>query len=361
MTDKATPEGAEVLNQTPAQQPQESQPAPQDRQGKSRTSPRSELTKEIAAKVKASRTGETIEPEVQEPTPEIPEVPENEEARLDGAEEGDKNATPALENSDEEFVTVKIDGKIQQVPRSKVLEVGVRSLQKELAADARLNEAARIHRELEQKSKEILLEKEELRKLASSLQEQYNKHNSGPSKDVSEFREAAKQILNAVYHDDQEAAEVALASALAGRTQSAATPNEESIKQAARAEALKALEEERKREAHRKAVQAFLDDNAHIAKDPRLFKMTDEETVRVHQEHPEWSTPQVLAEAGRRVTEWARQFRGAPSTHQASDRKRNLAEMPSPASVRHSPPPAKEPLTPSERIRQMRLSRGQPV
>lgn len=54
-----------------------------------------------------------------------------------------QNPDTKLENT-EEFVTLKIDGKEQQVPKSKIFEAGTRAMQKELASDTRLEEATRI-------------------------------------------------------------------------------------------------------------------------------------------------------------------------------------------------------------------------
>lgn len=51
----------------------------------------------------------------------------------------------------EDLVTIKVDGVMQQVPREKIYEAGLRAVQKESSADRRLEEATRLLREVEQR------------------------------------------------------------------------------------------------------------------------------------------------------------------------------------------------------------------
>ena len=50
----------------------------------------------------------------------------------------------------EDLVTIKVDGVMQQVPREKIYEAGLRAVQKESSADRRLEEATRLLRQVEQ-------------------------------------------------------------------------------------------------------------------------------------------------------------------------------------------------------------------
>ena len=58
--------------------------------------------------------------------------------------------TPAGAAPIEDLVTIKVDGVMQQVPREKIYEAGLRAVQKESSADRRLEEATRLLREVEQ-------------------------------------------------------------------------------------------------------------------------------------------------------------------------------------------------------------------
>ena len=51
----------------------------------------------------------------------------------------------------DDLVTIKVDGVMQQVPREKIYEAGLRAVQKESSADRRLEEATRLLREVEQR------------------------------------------------------------------------------------------------------------------------------------------------------------------------------------------------------------------
>lgn len=65
-------------------------------------------------------------------------------------EPGKKEEIPATKDddgNDEELVKLKVDGKDVEVPRSKVMEMGQRAMQKELAADQNLAEAKRLKSE----------------------------------------------------------------------------------------------------------------------------------------------------------------------------------------------------------------------
>ena len=59
--------------------------------------------------------------------------------------------TPAGAAPIEDLVTIKVDGVMQQVPREKIYEAGLRAVQKESSADRRLEEATRLLREVEQR------------------------------------------------------------------------------------------------------------------------------------------------------------------------------------------------------------------
>ena len=59
--------------------------------------------------------------------------------------------TPAGAAPIDDLVTIKVDGVMQQVPREKIYEAGLRAVQKESSADRRLEEATRLLREVEQR------------------------------------------------------------------------------------------------------------------------------------------------------------------------------------------------------------------
>lgn len=56
----------------------------------------------------------------------------------------------ASEVTEEEMVTIKVNGKEQQVPKSKVLDTGIRAMQKDLAADEKLARASEKEKQAEE-------------------------------------------------------------------------------------------------------------------------------------------------------------------------------------------------------------------
>jgi len=105
---------------------------------------RLEAMQELAEKRRETRDAElaaegqdvidtTGEPEQEEP-----------EDKDDSKEEVSQETETKEETEKEEYVTLKVNGKEEQVPLSKVLDAGTRTLQKETAADARLQEATQL-------------------------------------------------------------------------------------------------------------------------------------------------------------------------------------------------------------------------
>lgn len=90
------------------------------------------------------------EPEAEPEETLEPEEQEEEQQTASGTEDGTEDDT---EEEEEETVVLKIDGKEQRVPLSKVMDVGKRALQKDLSADQKLEQATRLLREAEERAK----------------------------------------------------------------------------------------------------------------------------------------------------------------------------------------------------------------
>lgn len=339
-TDAPAPETEPVEAEAPAPTP---------------TNMRQALMDEIARKTREERRERLGEPEVETEAETAAEPLTEDDLPIAGSAE----KTPA---PDEEMVTIKVDGVEQQVPASRVQEIGIRAMQKELAADARLNEASQRQKQIEEQQAALRKREMEVEKVANDLQQRYNHNNAGPSKDAQDFKETAKSVLKAIYDDDQDKAADALAQLFQGRQQ--ATPDLQTVvrqaEKAARDAARQEYAERTAREDHAKAVEAFKKTFPDVASDPRLFDEADRETLKVKKEHPDWELSKILEEAGKRVVEWKRQFGGSQATQTATARKQSL-DNPQAANVRHAPPPAPKPKTASEKIADMRRARGLPV
>lgn len=96
---------------------------------------------------------------------------------------------PEPEKPEEAMVEIKVDGELRRVPLSEVIEHGKRTLQKDSAADKRLNEASNV---LQQLQRERALFNQMLQ------QQQRQAHGAAPNMQGEEREEAtpdAKQIL----------------------------------------------------------------------------------------------------------------------------------------------------------------------
>lgn len=133
---EATQQGAEEVQATP--------------------NPRDAAMEQIAGNVEEQKKEEFAElvPEGEEPEKEAEPEKEPEQAKEPEAD-AEKKAEPEKEPEPEErLITLKVDGKEIQVPESKIYEAGRRTLQKEVAADKRLEEATRLLREAEARTKQ---------------------------------------------------------------------------------------------------------------------------------------------------------------------------------------------------------------
>lgn len=75
---------------------------------------------------------------------------EEPEKKIEGEEEPDAVEVEPTDDSEVEMRTVKVDGVERQVPLSTLIEDGIRTHQKEAAADKRLEEATRLMLQVEQ-------------------------------------------------------------------------------------------------------------------------------------------------------------------------------------------------------------------
>jgi len=81
------------------------------------------------------------------------ETPSDGDQKKEDTPEKEEGTAKAAEDPVEEFVTIRVDGKDQQVPLSKIKEAGIRSYQMESAADWRLEEAKKILKEAKEHQK----------------------------------------------------------------------------------------------------------------------------------------------------------------------------------------------------------------
>ena len=249
-----------------------------------------------------------------------------------------------------DYVTIVVDGEEQQVPRDKIFDAGKRTLQKESAADRRLQEASR-------RLKEIELREAKLKHLESEGSRK--KNSDPPSDDPDEVQlKRAKELLTSILDGDDEKAAKELAKAIYGRRETTPAFNQEDVVAQVELE----LEE---RLSRKEARNRFASEYPEIQNSERLLVMADQEAARVHAEHPEYTFEEILMEAGMRVETFLNDVRGGQSKQESAnslgakhERKRNSSNLRG-ASVRQKPASPPKPKTRSEIVAEKKARRAQ--
>jgi len=326
--------------------------------------PREEVIAQITQRDRAER--DAVEPEPTEETEETQETTATDESELvpDGeAEEsvdqeeevdGGEPVPGDDETPEEDFVTVKIDGVETQVKRDKILDAGVRTFQKESAADKRLQEASVQLKKLQQFEHELRQREEAL---ATAL----------PSKDEPKQSETDQQVYRktaeALYSGDEEAAAEALRALLEGREQAKpATPAAPQVDQEALVQEV--VRQTRYTMSVENARESFASEFTEILADPVLARLANEESAALLETNPDFTPRQNLMEAGTRVRKWVEAHGGEHHTPAPESKKteRKRALKPVKAAGGKTPgEPEVKPKTGSDIVAEMRKQRGLPA
>lgn len=261
----------------------------------------------------------------------------------------------------------KVDGQDRLIP----LETARATLQKHVAADIRLQQAAKERKDLEARE-------EAIRQNEAALNARINsKSNSPPSvdSDVSDqdLRKEAQAVVNTLFTGSEDEAVEGL-TAFLGKSRQARGPQvdqTEVINQAvARAKAELLADRERealvvKQKDLNTGFEKFSNDYPEIVGDVNLFRYADGMTDTIEAEHPEWAPSQIMAEAGVRTRAWIESLKGPapaakdPAPNDRHNRKRNLTPMPKARSAVQQRQQEAPPETPASIIAEMRGARGQ--
>lgn len=255
--------------------------------------------------------GKAKQPETTEETVETPEV----------------KAEPKPEPV--KTVKIKVDGQELEVPEAEIIAAGIRAKQKDSTADKRLEEATRLLREAEARSKEQL---------------------GGPSKDghvAPQSEEDARALAHAIQYGSEDEAAAAVEKLTKRQTPGGLT-----------AEQIAFIVDERTQ--FREAVQWYRTDAKDIAEDPilhSLFLQKEQQQIAAGDRRPYQERYQEIA---KELRDWI--GTKVPTKDPLADkreRKANAPAHPTPAAVRQpAPQPEKEP-TPQETIAEMRRARHQ--
>ncbi|MCF1431343.1 MAG: hypothetical protein LPD71_00105 [Shewanella sp.] len=301
-----------------------------------------------------SRDDEIIEPESQQ-EPQKTQRQEMMDYIIEKREEMEGEETQAFTDSEEstpdETLTVKVDGIEKQIPIDQARAI----IQKNMAADKRLHEAAIKKQELENRERQL------------NEKEQYQRQNPPFKVDPVDpnVKDKLQSAIDAVYDGETDDAVEALAEVFSGRNQ--ATPDVSAISNTVTDNVIKALQQKSFEDEVAKGNQQFQKDFPDIAGDHYLYQVANERTHEMMIEHPDWSPTRIINEAGRITRDWVKQVSGNPSgngstaTTSRREQKKQLQSLPrSAGSVAHQPQQKDDlPMTPKQIIDNMKLARHQ--
>lgn len=285
------------------------------------------------------------------------------------------------------MVKAKVNGEERLIP----LADAKRQVQIGVAAEVRMQNAAEMEQRLLQKEKELSASE-------AALQARMNEAQSQPAtpsvsqEDLSDenLEAEAIEIFETAFSGTEEDAAKKLARTLAKIRNSAAAQqptqvDSQKIAQEAASLAVGTITQQSRQKDVQKGFNEFQANYPEIMADPALFKMADDLTETIEQEHPDWDVVRIMDEAGKRTQAWVKNLRGeqqntdeesisdsedqnSPVADQSIqnrlERKAELVKMPSAAaSAQHSEPKEEgEPeQSPTEAFLELKKARGQPV
>lgn len=280
-----------------------------------------------------------------EPVSTIPEAPK-EEAKPEEIQKEEAEEKPV----EEEVETIKVDGQEQKVPKSKIYEAGKRALQKESAADQRLEEATRLFKE------------------AQALHSKLNQSPGAASPEKKPQIDAEALADKLQYGDKKDAAEAILEIVKAtGRSQEQVATQTQGLSGPQLDQYVtKAVTE---RMAFQTALDRFVQPPeqggyADLWNEPTLRKLVIEKEAELRNSgdtRPYW---EVFQEAGNSVREWTKKLagptpQGGTDFNQKREQKRTITVVEGAGAKAASQKETPKPETPQETIAKMRQARGQ--
>ena len=264
---------------------------------------------------------------------------ENRKAEQTGDVEGEEppqKAAPTIPDPD--VFRLKVDGLEVEVPREKVIDSGIRALQKESTADKRLAEASAKETQLNARAAE----------LARMEQELLTKRNRQIDMEPDE---AGRKFADALFTDEEEVAKT-----ITNITRKLADVE-------SKVEKVHQAEEGKKQQAFGDAVQHYHTAHESIASDPDMHLIFNNNLKRIAAENPTLSPTQVVDRAAEHVyTKFGLQRAGEKQqAPPGSDRQRAKHNMPAPikrASARVPAPAPPREKSKADVLDEMRKTRG---
>lgn len=313
-----------------------------------------------------------------QPEPARPDLPSN--------LQDDPLADFIVMRGDSPMVKAKVNGEERLIP----LADAKRQVQIGVAAEVRMQNAARAEKTIQERE-------QRLRAGEAALQARLNVASQQPAVPAKpdltdeELEREATEIFETAFSGTEEDAAKKLAKTLvkirdsaAARVQPTRPVDEEAIARKAAQYATGTLAEQARKKDVQTGYRDFQQNYPDIMLDPHLFRMADDLTEVVEQEHPDWDIAQIMDEAGKRTRAWVKNLRGdtadtgetpAPqrgnqsipvndqTTQTRQERKAGLVRMPTQAGgavYDESEDSEESEQTPQQAFAELKRSRGQP-
>ena len=248
-----------------------------------------------------------------------------------------------------------VDGIEQLIPLDRARQ----QLQKHLAADIRLQQAAEQKRQLDAREQSI-------RNVEATLKTRSAQPVAPVVDDTSLDKEAVELVRSLVSEPEGKAA-ARLAKTLKTIRASQPQIDVNALEQRVAERVTKTTAAERHAAALHSGFDEFTKNYPDIAGDSDLFVLADRKTNDIAAANPNWTPAQVMNEAGKQTRDWlvsigAKPKAAAPKSESTNQqRKQNLVPMPQARTVRPVTPKAdEEDNSPQSIMAELRKSRGQP-
>lgn len=246
--------------------------------------------------------------------------------------ESEEDDTPVVDEpqQDDDEITLVVDGTELKAPKEKVLEAGVRALQKESAADKRLREAST-------KEQALNVREEELRRMEQDL---LAKRDQQP--DVT-----GRAFADAIFTDPEIVATTI--STIARQVQDVS----------AKVEKQEQVEVQKQQSTMQTVFNHYLSTYQDIAADEDMHDAANRRFKQIAAERT--PTTADVDQIAKDVYQKFGRTTAEPPSDPAAVRKQAKENMPAPvkrASARVAPTPAEQPKTLSQKIDDMRRGRG---
>lgn len=249
---------------------------------------------------------------------EVAETEDQADSQGDEADVSDDEVEPV----EPDLVTIKVDGVTKQVERSKVIEEGIRALQKESSADRRLEEATRL------------------------LNDTRARFEQPPAQDVAPKQPSkdAATMAHAIQYGTEEEAAQAISELQERNRQNVATPEQ----------IAKWVDE---RYQFQSAVQEFETNYPDIVKDPYLCQIAADLEAHKRANGDQRHFRAIYKEIGDEIMAWREKI-SAPKPFAEKQQRKAAVETVKSASVKKAEPEQPKPPTAAEIIEDMRAARG---